>query len=189
MKMRNPERRQHGTVLLVALVMLLVLTTLTLTSMRGTALENRLVGNQAEERQAFNAGEAALREGERKLARLPGADDDRRDVCDTGMDLCVVDREQVQSANGGVVGWRWSGSPADWWMNDSHALAYRGSDNQTQLAQAPRLNAAYFDSDSGCSLNGDGVCTDYYYVTTYATAGAGRTPLILQSVLARRYSN
>ncbi|MNN60949.1 hypothetical protein D3C81_1761610 [compost metagenome] len=74
-------------------------------------------------------------------------------------------------------------------MSGSHALAYRGSDNQTQLSQPPRLNAAHFDSDSGCSLNGDGVCTDYYYVTTYATAGAGRTPQILQSVFARRYSN
>ncbi|MNZ26369.1 hypothetical protein D3C78_435590 [compost metagenome] len=189
MKMLNFGRRQRGAVLLVALVMLLILTMLTLTSMRGATLENRLAGNLAEERQAFNAGEAALREGERKLARLPGADDGRSNVCGADKDLCVVGREQVQSTNGSSVGWRWESSPADWWMSGSHALAYRGSDNQTRLSLAPQLNAAHFDSDSGCSLNGDGVCTDYYYVTTYATAGAGRTPLILQSVFARRYSN
>ncbi|MCY1399321.1 hypothetical protein D3C76_439910 [compost metagenome] len=185
-------RRQHGAVLLVALVILLVLTTLTVTSMRGTTLEHRLVGNQGEERHAFNAGESALREGERQLARQTGEDDGRGSICNAEMILCVLGKDQVLSSIGDVIAWRWLSAPEKWWQNAEHAKALQSSDGDVLFSPAPMLNAAWFASDSGSSLNidnqGGGVHTDFYYVTTYAIADAGRTPLILQSVTARRYS-
>ena len=56
--------RQRGATLLVALVMLLILTVLAVSSMRGVVLESRITGNRAETQRLQTAAEAALREGE-----------------------------------------------------------------------------------------------------------------------------
>lgn len=55
---------QHGAVLIVALVMLLLLTMISLTSMRGTALQENMAGNLRESNTSLQAAEAALRSGE-----------------------------------------------------------------------------------------------------------------------------
>lgn len=56
--------RQRGAVLLIALVMLLVLTILAVSAMRGVAMESRLTGNRAFTAQLQNSAEAAVREAE-----------------------------------------------------------------------------------------------------------------------------
>ena len=48
--------------MLIALVMLLLLTLLAVTSMRETTLQNRVGGNVSEQKRAYNAAESALRE-------------------------------------------------------------------------------------------------------------------------------
>ncbi len=58
------QSRQNGAVLLIALVMLLVLTVLAVSTMRGVAMESRLTGNRAFTAQLQNSAEAALREAE-----------------------------------------------------------------------------------------------------------------------------
>lgn len=55
---------QRGAVLVVALVMLLLLTMISLTSMRGTALQENMAGNLRESNTSLQAAEAALRAGE-----------------------------------------------------------------------------------------------------------------------------
>lgn len=60
--------RQRGTVLLVALIMLLVMTLLGLNSMRGTSLEERMAGNWRDQIIAIQAAEAALREAETAIS-------------------------------------------------------------------------------------------------------------------------
>lgn len=56
--------RQRGVTLLVALVMLLVMTVLGISSMRGVSLESRITGNRAESLRLYNTADAALREAE-----------------------------------------------------------------------------------------------------------------------------
>lgn len=56
--------RQRGATLLVALVMLLAMTVLAVSSMRGVVLESRITGNRAENLRLEGAAEAALREAE-----------------------------------------------------------------------------------------------------------------------------
>ena len=56
--------RQGGAMLLIALIMLLVLTVLAVSSMRGVTLESRITGNRAAALQMQNASDAALREAE-----------------------------------------------------------------------------------------------------------------------------
>lgn len=56
--------RQRGVVLIVALVVLLVLSMLGVSSMQGTVMEERMAGNMYDRNIAFQAAEAALRAGE-----------------------------------------------------------------------------------------------------------------------------
>lgn len=74
---REPTRElQTGAALVVALVFLLVMTVLGVTSMSTTTLQERMAGNFRDNHLAFQAAEAALREGEALLqqASLPPFD-------------------------------------------------------------------------------------------------------------------
>lgn len=55
---------ERGAVLFIALIMLLVITVLAVTSMRGVALESRITSNRAYTQKQHELAEAALREGE-----------------------------------------------------------------------------------------------------------------------------
>lgn len=57
-------KQQSGAVLLVALVMLLLLTLISLSSMRGAALQENMASNLREGNVTFQAAEAGLRAGE-----------------------------------------------------------------------------------------------------------------------------
>lgn len=67
---------QQGAVLVIALVFLLILTTLAVTGMREVALESRITGNLIDQRQLFNAAEAGMKDGEYRtigtLVKIPG---------------------------------------------------------------------------------------------------------------------
>ncbi len=69
--------RQHGVVLVVALIMLLLMTILGLSSMQTTTLEEKMAGAIRDKQIAFQAAEVALREGEDFLtaASLPSFND------------------------------------------------------------------------------------------------------------------
>lgn len=60
-----PVCRQRGAILFVALMLLLVMTVLILSSVRGTVIQERMAANLYDRSLAFQAAEAALREAER----------------------------------------------------------------------------------------------------------------------------
>lgn len=60
----NSRKSQSGAVLLVSLVMLLVLTVLAVSSMRGVTLESRITANRQHDMKSQNIADAALREAE-----------------------------------------------------------------------------------------------------------------------------
>jgi len=61
---RYQRRSQHGAVLIVALVLLLVLTILGTAGIQDTAMEERMAGNFRDHSAALQAAESALRNGE-----------------------------------------------------------------------------------------------------------------------------
>jgi type IV pilus assembly protein PilX len=61
---RTPHR-QKGVVLIVGLIMLFVMTIISVSSMSGSVLEERMSTNYKDRQVAFQAAEAALRQGER----------------------------------------------------------------------------------------------------------------------------
>jgi len=62
--------KQQGAVLAVALIFLLVLTLLGVSSMKSTLLEEKMAGNMRDQSLAFQAAEAALRDGEAFIEAL-----------------------------------------------------------------------------------------------------------------------
>ena len=74
---RAPGATETGAAMVIALIMLLVLTLLGTATARMTLLEERMTGNTQDNRVAFQAAEAALRDGETFLRQptLPGFDD------------------------------------------------------------------------------------------------------------------
>jgi len=63
-------QRQRGAVLIVSMIVLLLLTILGVTSMRTTALEERMAGNARDRHVAFEAAEAALADAEDFVATI-----------------------------------------------------------------------------------------------------------------------
>lgn len=102
-KLRPNRHPQAGAALITALILLLVLTVIGVTSLANTVMEERMAGNMRERQIAFQASEAALREGERLIDSRDdihevvfynnGADDSNRtanndgDVCRNG--FCI----------------------------------------------------------------------------------------------------
>lgn len=70
---RMPHKAQRGAVLVIALIMLLAMTLIGVTGLSSTTMQERMAGNMREVNIAFQAAEAALREGENYLtaATLP----------------------------------------------------------------------------------------------------------------------
>lgn len=62
-----PSNRQRGAILIIALFMLLLLTIIGLSSMRGTMLQENMAGNLRDSSLALQAAEAALRRGEKEV--------------------------------------------------------------------------------------------------------------------------
>ena len=60
--------RESGSALVVSLILLVVLTMLGVQGMRTNVMQERMAGNMRERSSAFQAAEAALREGERQLS-------------------------------------------------------------------------------------------------------------------------
>jgi type IV pilus assembly protein PilX len=61
-------KRQQGVVLVISLLMLLVLTLIGLAATRSTTFEERMTANQNDAAVAFQAAEAALRDGEGQMS-------------------------------------------------------------------------------------------------------------------------
>ncbi len=69
---RSPNPRQQGSALVISLVFLVVMTLIAVGAMRDTTLQERMAGNLRDRSLAFQAAEAALREGENWLLSPAG---------------------------------------------------------------------------------------------------------------------
>ncbi len=61
---RHRAGKEQGAVLIIALIFLLVLSFIGVSSMQGTTMQEKMSGNLRDRNTAFNAAEAGLREGE-----------------------------------------------------------------------------------------------------------------------------
>ena len=186
-------RDQRGAVLFISLILLLVITLLAISSMRGTVLEERLTGNLRSYQISAAGAESALREGENRLAANLGPAEiaDTVEACRGISGLCVLEKVPADTQRH-----EW-----DWW-NDEHSLEYRGnSSDETQLfglgSDAPRWFAAFIGFDPQNSKGTvevtdiderrQGVGPYYYQVNAAARGDSKRITVTLQSSSVQRY--
>lgn len=176
MSSRQPSlpARQHGAVLFIALVILLLVSLLAVTSMREVALEARVTGNLLEQKRLESAAESALRESEKRISLLSQPLDD-----------CQLSGGETTCTQGLAI---------DYTANFDNATAYSGIDGNTELER----NAYWYIRDTGiisstdpeCFLTGKN-CVSYYEVNSQATADAitkcGTDALCIRSVVAVWY--
>lgn len=175
-------KHQEGVVLAVVLILLLVMTLLGLASLRGTLMEERMGAYQYDRSLAFQAAEAALREGEALAATNPtpafGS------PCSNG--LCGKPDPTVPADNQ-----RWTA--ADFWDDDSGTWA-EATTTVGSLTTQPRYIVELLDSNlplegectTGIDLSPSASCTgseSRYRITAHSQI-EGRAEVTLQSIYA-----
>jgi len=84
-------KAQHGVVLIMAMVILFAMTLIGVTSMNTTSLEERIASNYRDRQIAFQAAEAALRQGERDTKTITNSafdEDNYVTACTNGLCDC-----------------------------------------------------------------------------------------------------
>lgn len=167
---RTFPRRQRGASLFIVLILLLVMTLLGLAAMRSTLLEERMTANLLDRSLAFQAAEAALREGEvvaanpATRAAVPGSG------CSNGI-CSLPDASQPD---------RWLASGFDSWRDATTDVG--------ELAVTPEFFIEYMgDAPTwpGCDLvdesNRSPLCLRPRYRITARSEGAERATVLLQT--------
>lgn len=162
--------RQSGAILVIALIMLLAMTLIGVTGLSSTTMQERMAGNLREMDIAFQAAEAAVREGETFLesATLPDFD-----------------------GAGGLYQPAVSGTPQVWeaisWTDTGASREYTGA--IADLAAQPRYiieELAPVPAPGG-SLSADAPApeTGMYRVTARAVGRSDSTVVMLQTTYKR----
>ena len=175
-KLSRASSRQRGVALVIVMVLLLVISLLGISSMRGTLMEERMSANLYDRSLAFQAAEAALREGELVASGRP--------------DKLAA----ASGCNNGLCGPR---SPADvpYWAGDAAWWAANGrpaATGLTNVAGTPRFIVEFIGNKRGCSsgknedmgmgAGAGGSCDSSYYRVTARSQAADRAAVTLQSV-------
>jgi type IV pilus assembly protein PilX len=172
--------RQQGVVLVVVLILLLVATLLALAGVRNTLLEERMSASVLDRSLAFQATEAALREGERVAAGrpLPAAGSG----CVAG--LCSKPDPDLPADNA-----RWT---ADGFWADGSGKWREATVEVGGVTATPRFIVELLDTGlpatgdctTSIDVSPDAACfgtVNHYRITAYSHAD-GRADVMLQSI-------
>lgn len=192
--------RQQGIVLFTALIMLVIMSILGISSIRGIALEERMTGNAYDQSLAFQAAEAALRAGEQETFALSAGSEPEDVACNP--------ESLLSSASAGYISQTSLQCPPDWMSTAALETKFSASAKQldasvtnlgTLAGTAPRYLIEYLGGNAPCypGLNPDkkyDACTESvqdctchrFRVTAMSTPGEGRATVILQSVFFTR---
>ncbi len=174
---------QGGAVLFVSLIMLLVLTVIGVTAMQTTTLEEKMAGNLRDQTLAFQAAEAALREGETWLSNEP-AEPTAQAGCSGPCNTTVyqLNAPGVDVLNNAL------------WDNTAAPILYRTYDTVAKplqkVATAPKYLTEYhsFLKDSlTTGQQGDETGRVTFRTTARGTGGSDAARSHTQSTYTRRF--
>lgn len=170
----HASRKQRGVALVIVLILLLVMTLLGLASMRGTLLEERMSANLLDRSLAFQAAEAALRDGEILIATMVANKTPLPTVgCTAGVCAIPVPSETTLD--------RWLDPAFTGWQNataDVGTLAVAPQFFVEAMGDAPNWPGC--DREAPVSAN----CLAPRFRVTARSAAADRAQVTLQSSFA-----
>jgi type IV pilus assembly protein PilX len=168
---------QHGAVLLISMVVLLILTIVGVSAMRNTVMEEKMVSNMRDKGLAFQAAEATLRVAEKYIeAQVVSTI-----AFDTNSEVGFYDKSNMQL-------WQ----SLNWDDTDSIKIAEFNS--TYNMAAEPRyiiqhiasiatnqnsLNLGNYGQNTGAGTN------EIFLITARATGGSGSAPVILQTTYGK----
>lgn len=169
---------QNGSVLLISLVVLLILTIVGVSAMRNTVMEEKMVGNMRDKGLSFQAAEATLRMAEKYIEDNIVS----TNAFDTDGSDGLYDKSNMQV-------WK----SLNWDANDS--IANSDFDGTYNVSEPPRFilqHIASISSDANnLNLGNYGQNTgagtiEVFLITARATGGSGNAPVILQTTYGKR---
>jgi len=164
----HPIHRQSGAALIVSLILLLVMTLLGVSAMQTNVLEEKMAGNFRDRDLAFQAAEAALRDGETDIS-LPGgrisglshfSTDCSDGLCDATTGFSDVWKDATKSSNSVTRG------------------SYTGASTLAKVSQQP----VYWIEGYKIRPPGSASWKYRYRITAIGYGGNPNTRVILQSV-------
>jgi type IV pilus assembly protein PilX len=177
------HRKQKGAVLVIGLLLLLVLTIIGVTAMQMSRMQERMAGNTRDLNLAFQASEAALRDGENMVFTQAY----RPETCSTA---------PCSFWEGGIMAGV-ENEPETWWKDFAIEYEEDGDDesvsqNLGELAEDPTFVVEWLGSVKGV---GDSLTTghglpdgrDFYRVTARSSGGSGAANTVLQTTYAKKF--
>ena len=167
---------QRGTILITSMLILLVLTVLGVTAMQMTRMQEHMAGNSRDLALAFQASEAALRDGERRLKAYvvePLKCTDPALACDsfyernTGLDAVNATKT--------------------WWSSKAQEYGEAGKrDLPEGVKEDPKFATEELAHVRNCLvMDADCGRRTIYQVTARSTGGSGETNTVLQTTYAK----
>ncbi len=187
-----PFRPQRGAALIIALILLLVMSLLAVTSLRGTLMQERMSANTHDRDLAFQSAEAGLRMGERRAENWANSGANTADLADCnnpddGGFYKNIDGDPAQCTKPlwegpapGETGSFWRDASEDTGTNDIRF-------NDDGLSLAPYYIVELISLGAPCTIDKpDGTDTTCrrFRVTASSRTTDGRSQVILQSIYA-----
>ncbi len=163
--------KQQGAVLVVGLIMLLVMTLIGLSAMRSTILEEKMAGNFRDSNIAFQAAEAALRDGEKDVLCQGG--------CTRNPAISGLINFDASCTAGLCGGW----SPTVWTdaTKMGNAVVY-GTYTAATAISGVAAPPKYLVEGRKCNAAGWATWKNCYQITATGFGGSLTTTRILQEV-------
>jgi type IV pilus assembly protein PilX len=181
---RHPKfhRAQRGAILVVSVLLLLVMTVLALTASQSTRLQERMAGNARDLDLSFQAGEAGLREAERRIEAT---------IKPKGRNTleCIGDVQACDYAmREGTEGLEFADQTVQWWADNAYAVL----DPLTQISVAPHYYTEVWIDLEDTATEGHGSVlpksgTKFYVNTSRAQGATGTAVTLIESAYAVRY--
>jgi len=172
------QRKQQGSVLIISLVIMLVLTILGVSGMKTSLLEEKMAGNLRDGQLAFQAAEAALKQAEHYID-------------DNIVSIANFDNDGSDGLYDKSIARPWE--TINWDNNDS--LEYSGFDSTYSISTPPRFIIQHLVSQANnldeLNLDNYGQGTgagriEMFLITARATGSAGNSTVTLQSTYGKR---
>ena len=167
--------KQSGVVLVVSLFMLLLLSLIGLSGMQSTMLEEKMASNSRDQNIAFQAAEAALREGELFIREAVSSDKSNfttNPVNANGLHLETEDVDYKAAAS---------------WGNEE-SVEYSGT--IPLVAAKPRFYIEYIKDEAdpgGIGMGSGGGDISYFSVIAKGTGQRNSSQVYLRSIYARKF--
>jgi len=181
MKQHNfyrPNQNQSGSVLIISLIVMLVLTVLGVSGMKSSVMEEKMAGNMRDSQLAFQAAEATLKEAERHIETNVVSVAN----FDTNGSDGLYDRSQHKVWN--QIGWTSNDSLEFTNFSTNYAIntppRYIIQHVASQLNNVDNLNMDNYGQGTGAGR------VEMFLITARAVGNSGNTVVMLQSTYGKR---